>query len=108
MSLPQRPDTIPGYNHPENNSVTQKGTSIYKTFTEGKKVKKNEKFGSTQIGVNYTKAGKNIDEKEEVCPVCDKPPVVICNCIYSDKKCKDGHIWYTDRGGKIKTGNPHK
>ena len=107
MSDHQRPEKIPGYVHPETNSSVSKG-GIYKTFTEGKKPKKNEKFGNTQLNNIYIKSKEYNTEEEDLCPVCDNPPVNICNCIYSDKRCELNHIWYTDRTGKIKTGNPHK
>ena len=44
---------------------------------------------------------------QDLCPVCSSPPVETCNCGFSDKKCENDHIWYTDREGKVKNGNPH-
>ena len=43
MAEHKRPDNIPGYEHPTNLKYSRDG--IYKTFTEGKKAKKKEKFG---------------------------------------------------------------
>ena len=48
----KRLDTIPGYIHPETTTTKPRGT-VYKTFTEGKKAKKKEKFGSTVSGNQY-------------------------------------------------------
>ena len=47
----KRPNTIPGYSHPEK-TTTSRGNK-YKTFTEGQKPKKKEKFGSTVVGNQY-------------------------------------------------------
>jgi len=47
----KRTTTIPGYSHPET-TTTSRGNK-YKTFTEGKKRKKKEKFGSTIVGNQY-------------------------------------------------------
>ena len=47
----QRPNTIPGYVHPDN-TTKHRGT-VYKTFTEGQKPKKKEKFGKTLAGNQY-------------------------------------------------------
>ena len=100
---PKRPDSIPGYEHPSSVSYSRRG--IYKTFTEGKKARKNERFGRTTGGRHYASYG---DIEEEECPVCGKPPVNTCPCGYSDKKCASGHQWYMTRDGKTKLGNPHQ
>lgn len=98
-----RQTPIPGYDHPDSTNVQR--ASKYKTFTEGKKAKKNEKFGTTVAESQYSTV--NIVEKEEVCIVCEQPSLHVCPCGYSDKTCSSGHTWYTDREGNIKVGNPH-
>ena len=40
-----------GYNHPD--CIISSRGSKYKTFSEGKKPKKKEKFGSTNVGNQY-------------------------------------------------------
>lgn len=102
MAEHRRPDTIPGYTHPTELKYSR--NSMYKTFTEGKKAKKKEKFGKTVAGKQYATYGE-IDS--ETCPECNTPSVATCHCAYSDKKCSNGHIWYINRDGKIKSGNPH-
>ncbi len=104
MSEPRRPDNIPGYIHPDTNSRVPKGVSTYKTFTEGKKPKKKENFGSTQGSTQYA---TNVYQ-DDICPQCSQPPIHICNCAFSDKVCEERHRWYTNRSGKVKMGNPHK
>ena len=101
----RRPDNIEGYQHPEDTKYSR--SRMYKTFTEGKKLKKTEKFGTTLAGKQYANSGNSGNGDEELCPECNSPVISFCNCGYSDKKCKNSHIWYTDRNGLIKIGNPH-
>ena len=101
----RRPDNIPGYEHPEDSKYSR--SRMYKTFTEGKKIKKTEKFGTTLAGKQYANSGNIGDLDDELCPSCDSPAISTCPCGYSDKKCEKSHIWYTDRDGKVKIGNPH-
>ena len=54
---------IPGYTHPTTN-VVNRGTQ-YKTFTEGQKAKKKEKFGTTTTGTIYGDIGTVYTKKEE-------------------------------------------
>jgi hypothetical protein len=91
---------IPGYEHPAATNTSR--DNVYKTFTEGQKSKK---FGTTKIGNQYANHG---EVQPETCPQCEGTIAKICQCIYSDKTCAEGHIWYTNREGKIINGNPHK
>ena len=108
MTEPRRPSAIPGYKHPETQKCSSR-SGIYKTFTEGKKAKKKEKFGNTEVASQYASLEQlKVEEKEKVqCPVCKGEPVKTCPCAYSDKTCSEGHIWYTARNGKVRQGNPH-
>ena len=102
----KRPDNIAGYEHPTTQKYSR--STVYKTFTEGKKPKKKETFGTTEVGNSYI-SYKELDvAKESKCPTCSEEVVKRCECAYNDKTCKLGHTWYTDRAGKIKKGNPHK
>ena len=103
MAEHTRPETIPGYEHPEIIKYSRDG--IYKTFTEGQKARKKEKFGKTTVGKQYATYG---DLDDDTCPECDMEPVSTCPCGYSDKRCGNGHFWYTDRDGKVIYGNPHQ
>lgn len=103
--MPERPETIPGYIHPTTQSWG--GGSIYKTFTEGKKARKKEKFGRTQMQDKYSLYGSGLPDNN-ICPTCRDVAISTCSCAYNDKRCSNGHIWYTRRDGKIKKGNPHK
>jgi hypothetical protein len=103
-----RPENIPGYEHPTSKQYSKSGK--YKTFTEGQKPKKNEKFGSINTGDNYV-SNKLLQENiiEDICPTCKEFAIYTCPCVYNDKKCPNNHIWYTNRNdGKHKLGNPHK
>lgn len=106
---PKRPDIIPGYDHP--GSMVYSKDRRYKTFTEGKKPKKIEKFGTVSTGNNYLSINNLEDpnDENETCPVCAGKSLAVCPCVYNDRKCLQGHIWYVNRNdGKIKLGNPHK
>ena len=107
MTEPRRPSAIPGYTHPEKTRYSRAG--MYKTFTEGAKPRKKEKFGTTTIATQYASSKELESDKAELtsCPICKAPPVNVCPCGYNDKTCKEGHVWFTDRDGKTKSGNPH-
>ena len=99
MSNIKRPEKIEGYEHPSesNNFISRYG--VYKTFTEGQKTQ--EEFGNTTAGKQYAINTYLDDDK---CPICEGIVVKTCKCSYSDKICVNGHKWYTDREGNIKTG----
>jgi len=99
-----RLDVIPGYEHPVKSNYSKQG--IYKTFTEGKKYKKSE-FGTITVGKQYKQGDTDTIEIEN-CPLCDESAIKICQCGYSDKTCKNNHVWYTDRDGSIIKKDPHK
>lgn len=114
-----RPTTIPGYIEPEqpkashgNNrnmsSVNRSSYGIYKTFDENAKGKKKGEFKTTELVNKY--GNNNFEEDNEIdnCPVCSDPHIYVCPCVYNDKKCKNEHIWYIKRDGKVVVGNPHK
>jgi hypothetical protein len=104
---PTRPDNIPGYEHPVKSNYSKQ--SVYKTFTEGGKAKKFSK--TTHAGKHYAvsaNAYMNDEDDDANCPVCMAPAETVCPCGLSDKKCAEGHSWYTDRDGAIKHGDPHQ
>lgn len=103
MTNHNRPETIKGYIQPDEIKYSSR-QGVYKTFTEGQKQKKQEIFGNTTVGKQYASYGEHVEEK---CPECNQQSVKNCLCGYSDKICVNGHLWYTDRDGKIKRGNPH-
>jgi hypothetical protein len=112
MTDHKRPETIPGYVHPEavvNYSRRDRG--MYKTFTEGEQSAGVQTFNSTTTEAQYVNYADSDDEEageSNRCPKCKEPAISVCNCAYNDKRCKLGHIWYTDRSGAVKNGNPHK
>ena len=99
-----RPEHISGYIHPSNSNYSKKG--LYKTFTSdtGEKFENVKEFGNIETGKQYS---NYLENEEELCQVCGLKAVTVCPCSYSDKTCTNGHIWYTDRCGKICMGNPH-
>jgi hypothetical protein len=106
MSNIKRPDSISGYVHPTTSNYSK--NSVYKTFSEGT----NEKFESTNdfdnTENNKLYANYNLDKNIGNCQICNEEAISTCPCAYNDKKCKQGHIWYTDRSGKSCIGDPHK
>ena len=109
MSDHKRPETIPGYVHPNGPSnYSRKGGGVYKTFTEGEEASDTETFSSTCVETHYAVQGGTEQEDGDTCPQCKGPSVSVCPCAYSDKTCGKGHVWYTDRSGSTRNGNPHK
>lgn len=53
MAELKRPDNIPGYEHPTESQYSK--NSMYKTFTEGAKKQKRQKFGVISSGKNNYK-----------------------------------------------------
>ena len=97
--------TISGYTHPE--IVNSTRNRIYKTFSGGSKYKKNESFGTNSVVDEYSKNVSSSSDSDIKCPVCDNVAIHTCSCVNSDKKCENGHTWYTDRLGKDVVGDPH-
>ena len=100
MSNVCRPENIDGYEHPSEHIYTSRN-GVYKTFTEGQK---EEEFGNVIVGKQYA---VNSALNNDKCPECKGNAIRTCQCGYSDKTCANGHVWYTDRDGKPKKGNPH-
>ena len=101
----QRPEKIEGYNPPENFVYNSKNNTIYKTFTDSSISDDNIYDISIETGKQYALSGEKILDN---CPICNIEAYYTCPCAYSDKKCKNGHIWYTNRCGDIINGDPHK
>jgi len=104
--MPNRPEHIPGYEHPEN--INSNRDSLYSTFTEGEKTKNPYKNYGNNPYSQYANYNSLQQQNEEKCPVCSSDIEYKCPCAHSDKKCKNGHIWYTNRCGDIINGDPHK
>lgn len=93
-----------GYVHPSNtNSSADKK---YKTFNSEEKTK--NVYNSSAASSDYAK----FTEKEETlslgCPICGEDALYACNCEFRDKACKNNHVWYINKDGKITEGDPHE
>jgi hypothetical protein len=95
---------ISGYVHP----TTDNSTSInpYKTFnTESKK----DDYATARKKSAYA----TFTDKEIVvamaqgCPDCGRDALYECDCELKDKQCSNGHVWYVNKSGHIKKGDPH-
>lgn len=100
-----RPEFIDGYEHPKDQYRYSSNQAKYKTFTEGKRKKKDENFSTIQTVKNYS---TSLEVSVEKCPICQEDAIYICPCANSDKKCNNNHVWYINREGKTVEGNPHK
>ena len=88
-----------GYIHPEQVS---KKTSKYKTINlEDSKSDYTSNSNKNTVYATFT------DEKSnDICPDCQTESLYECDCIYKDRQCKNGHIWFI-KNGKIEKGDPH-
>lgn len=99
---------LPGYVHPTSTNTSR--DSRYKTFNPdaAKKKKDISQFKGTSVAAQYSTFSAYAPADDDVkCPTCKSPAVDTCPCGYSDKKCENGHVWYTDREGRLKKGSPH-
>ena len=101
---PLRPEVIPGYEAPT--TLAYNKNARYKTFSEGKKAVKGEKFGSVSGAAQYA-AMKVESGEEDICPVCQKISITHSNCVNNVRGCGN-HFWYTSRDGEKKIGDPRK
>ena len=94
---------ISGYVHPtSNNSVY----NPYKTFnTENKSTN----YATTKKKSAYATFTdqESVQKQSNVCPDCDGVALYVCDCELKDKQCYKGHVWYTNKSGQIKRGDPH-
>ena len=102
---PHRPELIKGYEAPL--SFAYSKDVRYKTFSEGKKTKKGEKFGSTSGAAQYAALVVPESDEENICPTCNKVAITFSNCVYNVRGC-GSHSWFTSRDGEKKIGDPRK
>ena len=91
---------ISGYVHPVSTSSNK---NAYKTFnTESK----NDDYATSKSKSAYaTFTDKQSTSKG--CPDCGGDALYECNCELKDKQCSKGHVWYINKDGHIKRGDPH-
>jgi hypothetical protein len=102
---------INGYVHPVENIPKKPNNSNnpYKTFNTEKK--DTDYVSSNNKSVYATFSDKKDTPKKDTpkeCPDCGGEAYYCCDCDLNDQQCANGHIWYTDRSGKIKRGDPHE
>lgn len=104
-----RPESIKGYEFTENPKPApnfKSNSGAYKIFNENAKGKKATEFGTSIVENKYSLSASNSDE-DNMCPSCGQYAIEVCPCVYCDKKCSEGHVWYVQRDGLVKLGNPH-
>lgn len=90
-----------GYEHPSENNSTN---NPYKVYQE----KGDNPYTSFSGGGYATFNSKSLtDNSLDVCPVCDTKAMYMCDCEMDDRMCKNGHVWYCDKNGKIIQKDPH-
>jgi len=95
---------ISGYVHPTTTKSVNK--NAYKTFnTESK-----DDYRSSSSKPSYaTFTDKDTTVKQlNDCPYCGGVAMYICDCVLKDKQCSKGHVWYINKSGHIKKGDPHE
>ena len=96
---------ISGYVHPTD--IVPKTVTQYKTFnTESK----GENYGNSKHKSGYATFTDNeyTDNYAKGCPDCGNDALYECDCVLKDKQGSNGHVWYTDKSGHIKRGDPHE
>ena len=92
---------INGYVHPvENIPKKPNNKNPYKTFNT-------EKKDTDYVSSKNKSVYATFSDKEFGCPECGGEELYVCNCDLNDKQCSNGHVWYTDKSGQIKKGDPH-
>ena len=101
----QRETTISGYVHPPENipSSSKNNMNRYKTFNAENK---NTYYVSATNKSVYAKFSDK-DTIPKGCPDCGEEALYECDCELKDKQCAKGHVWYIDKSGHIKKGDPH-
>lgn len=93
-----------GYVHPENDNT---GLSQYKACD----LLAEDNIYVTQTTSPYATFNSEINTEEvhntDICPMCDSKASYSCGCPHKEFLCKNGHMWYTIKGGKIVIGDPH-
>ena len=97
-----------GYQHPSGNPSNGQG-SVYKAYNENKD---GDVYVSQDQGVyatfNADKKTHQEVQKTDICPVCDQKAMYACNCPIGEMMCKNNHMWYVEKTGKVVLGDPHE
>lgn len=97
---------ISGYQHPtEVVSVVNKKS--YKTFNSEKK---EDDYVKPKPRSGYATFSDKPESNKQYkgCPQCGRDVLYECDCPLKDKQCEKGHVWYVNRDGHIKSGDPHE
>lgn len=93
---------ISGYVHPT--EIISNTSKVYKTLDTEKK--DTNYFTGSKKSV-YATFTEKTETSSNNCPTCQEDALYSCDCTLYDKQCKNGHVWYTDKSGAIKVGDPH-
>jgi len=93
-----------GYVHPTD--LNSASNNQYKTYNSEEKTK--SVYNSSKASSVYAKFTEKECELKLGCPICGEKALYACNCEFNDKACKNNHVWYTNKDGKITEGDPHE
>jgi hypothetical protein len=109
IKMSDKKDPI-GYVHPEQPHLP--GAYQYKTINVINE--KAQYQSSTKPALpykNFSQQPEDIQEKvqrNDVCPACGEVALYRCECKqFGDQMCKNRHIWYVTREGKVVFADPH-
>lgn len=101
-----------GYVHPtEGNSSRQPQYMGYSVSDDQKALGMGEYLAPKPYDpyavFNAENSGANTDHTD-ICPLCDEKAMYSCSCPFLDMMCKQGHIWFVQKNGTVKIGDPHE
>lgn len=97
--------TSMGYVHPDTNNQTGGG---YKTYSQtSDNVYVSRSFDQYATFNTKTDAKQQV-QKTDVCPSCDNKAMYSCRCPVGEMMCKNNHMWYVEKNGKLVMGDPHE
>ena len=105
---------ISGYVHPT--EIVSNTTKKYKTFNTESKGKDYVSSRPTSKYATFTNKehvdgrvdGREDGKIDKGCPDCGDDALYECDCELKDKQCSKGHVWYINKSGHIKRGDPHE
>jgi hypothetical protein len=90
-----------GYVHPENDN---RNVATYSNYNE---IGDPYTLGTYDTYSKYNEI-ETVSNNLDTCPQCNNKVLFICECDeYKDRMCKNKHMWYIDKKGKIVMGDPH-
>lgn len=97
---------IPGYVHPTNTKSSN--LNSYKTFNTESKSDYTSSKSKSAYATFADKDTSTSNKQSNGCPDCGGEALYVCDCLFKDKQCSKGHVWYINNSGHIEKGDPHE